>query len=309
LIYNNEGTQRVFRPKNKSINMALIKIKQIEGLRVINDGLAASVNSLETITSDNATNIGTNAGDIDSLEASVTSLEAIVSNKLDGADLANLEASVNSLETITSDNATDIGTNAGDIDSLEASVNSLETVTSDNATDIGTNAGDIDSLEASVTSLEAIVSNKLEASDLSDLEASVNSLETVTGTNATNIGTNAGDIDSLEASVTSLETITSDNASNIADNASDIAGIVSREIYGAEDVDGYSQSAGALLTVGFTPSKFAAHPYDYEVYVNGVKTLQAWVANEFDGTNVGLILPYDVEETDVFTIKGIDLIP
>jgi exonuclease VII small subunit len=251
LIYNNEGTQRVFRPKNKSINMALIKIKQIEGLRVINDSLAASVNSLEQITVTNATNIGTNAGDIDSLEASVTSLEAIVSNKLDAADLSNLEASVNSLETITGTNATNIGTNAGDIDSLEASVNSLETIT---------------------------------------------------GTNATNIGTNAGDIDSLEASVNSLETITGNLGSAID-------ALVSREVYGAEDVDGLTASAGAQFTVPFTAGKFAPWPYDYEVYVNGVKTLQQWVTAEFDGTNVGLTLPYDIDENDVFTIKGVDLIP
>jgi hypothetical protein len=223
LIYNNEGTQRVFRPKNKSINMALIKIKQIEGLRVINDSLAASVNSLEQITVTNATNIGTNAGDIDSLEASVTSLEAIVSNKLDAADLSNLEASVNSLETITGTNATNIGTNAGDIDSLEASVNSLETIT----------------------------------------------------------GTLGSAIDAL----------------------------VSREVYGAEDVDGLTASAGAQFTVPFTAGKFAPWPYDYEVYVNGVKTLQQWVTAEFDGTNVGLTLPYDIDENDVFTIKGVDLIP
>ena len=32
LIYRYEGTQRVFRPKNKHIYMALIKIKQVNGL-------------------------------------------------------------------------------------------------------------------------------------------------------------------------------------------------------------------------------------------------------------------------------------
>ena len=217
-------------------------------------------------------------------------------------NISNIDSSINSLEGITTDISSDVTTNAGDIDSLEGSVNSLEGITTDISSDVTTNAGDIDSLEGSVNSLEAVVSTKLEASDLGDLETSVNSLEAITVDIAASAATNAGDIDDLEVSVNSLEGIA-------VGLANDIQGLVARENYGAEDVTGLSAVANAPLTVPFTPNRFGAFPYDYEVYVNGVKTIQAWVSSEFDGTNVELTLPYDVVEDDVFTIKAIELIP
>ena len=155
-----------------------------------------------------------------------------------------------------------------------------------------------------VFGLDSALAAKLEASDLNalensvdSLEASVNALQVQTASAATDAEMTAveNSIDSLEDSVNAIE--------------SDIADIIARENYGAEDVTGLTAVANNPLVVSFTPGRFAASPYDYEVYVNGIKTIQAWVTVEFDGTNVTLTLPYDVEESDVFTIKAIELIP
>ena len=331
--------------KIKVNNMALIKIKQIEGLSSTIGNVDSSINSLEGIATDISGDVTTNAGDIDSLEGSVNSLEGIatdiqadVTTNATGIGenatvITELNNSVNSLETVVSAKL-----EASDLGDLEASVNSLEGIANDHANSISgleTSISDIFSIElpqrdASISSLETVVSTKLEAADLGDLEASVDSLETVTTTNATGIGENSTAIVDLVVSVNSLENLTSTKASGISTNAADIdslegsvnslegiatglandiAGLVAREAYGAEDVSGLTAGAGVLLNVPFTPGRFGAYPYDYEVYVNGVKTVQAWVTTEFDGTSVELTLPYDVVETDVFTIKAIEFIP
>ena len=313
--------------------MALIKIKQIEGLSSTIGNVDSSINSLEGIATDISGDVTTNAGDIDSLEGSVTSLEGIATDiqadvTTNAGDIDSLQGSVSSLETVVSAKLEE-----ADLGSLEAAVATLEDSITDHANSISgleTSISDIFSIElpkrdASISSLETVVSTKLEAADLGDLEASVNSLETVTTTNTSGITENATGVGQLVNSVNSLETVVStkleaadlgdledsvDSLEGIAIGlANDIAGLVAREAYGAEDKTGLTAAANTPFQVPFTPGRFAAYPYDYEVYVNGVKTVQAWVTTEFDGNNVQLTLPYPVVEDDVFTIKAIEYIP
>ena len=149
--------------------MALIKIKQVDGLSSIHtavdlsiDALEASVGSIDTRVSTAEGDISTNADDIDALEASVGSVDTRVSTaegdiSTNADDIDALEASVGSVDTRVSTAESGISTNADDIDALEASVGSIDTRVSTAESGISTNAGDIDALEASVGSIDTRV--------------------------------------------------------------------------------------------------------------------------------------------------------
>lgn len=134
--------------------MALIKIKQI-------DGLSTQVSNLESVDSELSTEIVSNDIDIESLESTDSELSDAIGNN--ATSIGNNATSIDTNVTSIDNNAASIENNANDIDSLQNSVGDLETVdsalstgisTNDDA--ISTNANDIDSLQNSVTDLEEV---------------------------------------------------------------------------------------------------------------------------------------------------------
>jgi predicted nucleic acid-binding Zn-ribbon protein len=264
--------------------MALIKIKQIDGLGAIHTATTASIDSLELIV---ATGTGALDASVDSLEGnvsdlqaadldlqdSVDSLEGNVSD-LQGAD-SDLQDSVDSLE----DNVSDL--QAADSD-LEASVDSLE----GNVSDL--QAADSD-LQDSVDSLEGNVSD-LQAAD-SDLQDSVDSLEVVDSGLNTRLTTAEGDIDALEASVDSLEVVDSGLNTRLTTAEGDIdaleASVNSLES-AANTVVGFLEVSGATTARGdvysfAAPIDLAVEQGIYAVSINGV------IVHQTDGAQGSIV--------------------
>ena len=136
LIYRYEGAQRVFRPKNKHIYMALIKIKQVDGLQTEVNKIVevAEINSKDT----SILALATAADAAQSVDSKDTSILGLATASVTDLSVDSKDASILSLADSNAENYV-----------IDASVDSKDTSILALATAADT-AQSVDSKDASI---------------------------------------------------------------------------------------------------------------------------------------------------------------
>ena len=247
--------------------MALIKIKQVNGLSA---DLAAK--ALGTDLTNEATARSNADFSLDAyIDAVSTEATTGVSEEVFSLD-AYIDGVSGDLDTeeVTRSNA-DFSLDAY-IDSVSSDLDDLDTNTN---TALGGLSEDVFSLDAYIDSV---------SSDLGT--------EEVTRSNA--------DF-SLDAYI---DGVSGDLSTEIVATNNDITGLVAREVYADEETSGLTVNASTQFNVTFA-GPFLDAPYDYELYINGLKIGASDIVSPLAGNSVAVILPYAIEPSDVFAIKAV----
>ena len=325
MIYNNEGAQRAFRPKNKSINMALIKIKQVDGLQadlnlkmVQADLDALSVDSKDASVLAAASSSATNLS-VDSKDTSILAL----------ATDADTAQSVDSKDTSILALATDADT-AQSVDSKDTSILALangdaqgyvdaESVDSKDTSILALANGnaqgyvDAESVDSKDTSILAVANGN--AQGYVDAE-SVDSKDTSILALANSVGTNLS-VDSKDTSIlTAAEAYADSTASQYAIDEFGTGATALSGVPATQNLTGAGGQIGTLEVVDPALGTFVldlsvaiegANAVEAEqniigMYINGLR-IEAGSMNVVSTTAVEVDLPYAIDNTDVFEIK------
>ena len=325
MIYNNEGAQRAFRPKNKSINMALIKIKQVDGLQadlnlkmVQADLDALSVDSKDASVLAAASSSATNLS-VDSKDTSILALatDADTAQSVDSKDtsilaLANGDAqgyvdaeSVDSKDTSILALANGNAQGYVDAESVDSKDTSILAVANGNAQGY-VDAESVDSKDTSILALANSVGTNL---SVDSKDTSILALATAADT--------AQSVDSKDTSIlTAAEAYADSTASQYAIDEFGTGATALSGVPATQNLTGAGGQIGTLEVVDPALGTFVldlsvaiegANAVEAEqniigMYINGLR-IEAGSMNVVSTTAVEVDLPYAIDNTDVFEIK------